>query len=377
MLRSWLRLAVVLAASFLLPLLGALLGGIPAGRLVAIPLQHPLWDSLAPRPWPTAVAWLVVVAVALLLLVLARPRRSGAGAWQARRHGRLPRYAWLGVLALLAAIAAVDAEAVNLAGGLLLLAVTLVAGADTERRSGSSLIRLRPGYFFSLFAVSLAGGWTFYWLNLFLQLWSYPPADELAPFVLGKSVDYATLLPALLVLRQWLGTFPRILSWTSRSRPLPLRGAPQGGLLLVAISVLALLGASLWPDWVYPLTLLAPLGMAVGLTLLARRPTPFAGVANGDWSRVLLPGAAALLVGLITQGANQTLGPAWVLELPLIGGPELLGLPIPAWLWLPCLGLLGVWLADQLAGAWKQRSQRPPDRPRFPVKIVLEQRRMR
>ncbi|MGB5737297.1 MAG: hypothetical protein WBM40_22960, partial [Thiohalocapsa sp.] len=51
---------------------------------------------------------------------------------------------------------------------------------------------------------------------------------------------------------------------------------------------------------------------------------------------------------------------------------ELLGLPLPAWLWLPALGLLGLWVGDQLTTPWKQRPQQPASRPRFPVQVVVE-----
>jgi hypothetical protein len=302
----------------------------------------------------------------------ARPVNRPGQSVETHEPGPMPRYAWLGVFTLMIAVAAIDSGAVNLATGLIIAALMLFANADTQRRTGNSLIRQRPGYFFSLFAASLAVGWSFYWLNLYLQLWTYPAANEAVPFVLGKSVDYALLLPALLSLRQWLASFPRLLDLTTRARPLPGRSSPREGWILFGVAVSALTGAALWSDWIYALTLLAPLLLAVSLQQLRGQPTLFAGLANGDWSRILLPAAAALILAVTTLTCNQLFGPAWVFHLPLIGAPSLLGLPLPAWLYLPLLGLLGVWIGDQLTSPWKQRPQPPRFRPKFPVKVVVE-----
>jgi hypothetical protein len=152
----------------------------------------------------------------------------------------------------------------------------------------------------------------------------------------------------------------------------PGQATPQEGWTLLGLGSVALAGAALWPDWVYPLTLLAPLVLAFGLSELLGRPTLLAGLGRGDWSRLLLPAVAALLVGLVAQAGNALLGPAWVIDLPQLGGPDLLGLPPPAWLLVAALGLLAVWVADQLTDPWRQRPQRPPHRPRFPVRVVIE-----
>jgi hypothetical protein len=110
--------------------------------------------------------------------------------------------------------------------------------------------------------------------------------------------------------------------------------------------------------------------LAVALQQLRGRPTPLAGMASGDWSRILLPALAAVLLGALAQGLNALLGPAWRIELPLIGGPQLLGLPLPGWLWIALLGPFGVWLADQLTDPYKQDPQQPAP-GRFPVQIEI------
>mgnify|MGYP003561687344 CR=1 FL=1 len=134
--------------------------------------------------------------------------------------------------ALIAAIMAIDGGAINVAIGLILAALTLFADADTQRRTGNSLIQQQPGYFSSLFAASFVIGWCCYWLNLYLQLWTYPAATETVPFVLGKSLYYALLLPAVLSLRQWLASWPLLLDLTSRARPRHIQTTPGQGIVL-------------------------------------------------------------------------------------------------------------------------------------------------
>lgn len=361
----------------LLPWLGAVLAGTPLAELLALPLRARAWDPLPPDPVITLAANLLAVGLVVTLAALVWPRRpapepQSSSASAAAGPRRWPRGSWLGTFALIAAVIAWDGAATQVTIALMTLALILFAAADTERRTGSSLIRQRRGYFLSLFAASLILGWCYYWLNLYLGIWVYPAATETVPFVLGKSLAYAVLLPALLVLRQWLASYPRLLALTTRGRPLPGAATPQEGWLLLGLGTVALLGAALWPDWLYPLTLLAPLLLAVGLGQLRGRATVLAGLGRGDWSRILLPAAAALLLGLLAQAANQLLGPAWSIRLPQLGGPALLGLPLPAWLGVAALGLLGVWVADQLTEPWRRRPQQPPHRPRFPVRVVVE-----
>ena len=357
----------------LLPLLGAVLGGLPLPERLQLPLTARAWDPLGPSPlitWSTDGLALLLLAACVFF---AWPRRPAGPCKPTPVSGGIRRFAWLGVFALLLALIAADGGAVSAVIGLVTLALAIFANADTERRTGHSLLTRRPGYFGSLFAASLIAGWLlFYWLNLYLQLWTYPAATEAVPFLLGQSLHYAVLLPALLSLRQWLASYPALLRAVTRAEPLTGgAAAAQEGWVLLLVALPALAGAALWPDWIYPLTLSAPLLMAIALQQIRRRPTPFAGIATGDWSRILLPALAALLLGLLTQGLNALLGPAWVIQLPLLGGPALFGLPLAAWVWIALLGPFGVWLSDQLTKPWQERPQQPLPRSRFPVRVEI------
>ncbi|MEA1050677.1 hypothetical protein U5801_12790 [Lamprobacter modestohalophilus] len=374
------RLLAITLLTVLLPLAGAVLSGQPLSSLLHFPLHVRGWDPAPINAALTDAAQLFAILLVGALLWLCWPRkrkRPDIADGQRRTAQRpWPRYVWLSLLVLIAALIAIDGQAFNAAIGLLTLALTLLLNANTERRTGSSLISQRRGYFLLLFPASLAAGWlVFYWLNLFIGVWTYPSATEAVPFALGKSLDYASLLPALLSLRQWLGSFPRLLRWTQSGLPLGDRG--QAGWPLIGLASLALASGAVWPDQLYPLMLIAPSILALGLQIAAHQATSLSGIAQGDWSRPLLTTAAAALLMAYSQAINLLLGsltsasPAWAYQLPLLGGIELLGLPAPAWLITLPLALLGLWLADQLTEPFKRRPQQPPFRPRSPVQIPV------
>ncbi len=367
-------LLTLLSLLFAMPLLGAFLSGQPLAELMHLPLTQRAWDPLPAGPLWSALLTTASLCTLAAALWFARPRGTPARASAPATPGPLPRFTWFALLSLGLTVIAVEGGAILLGGGLATLSVALLANADTQRRTGTCLISRRPGYFLSLFPASLALGWAFYWIDLFVQLWHYPAATESVPFVLGKSVGDALLLPALLSIRQWLASFPRVLGWTTRARPLGGSGSREEGWILLALACAGLLGTAVWPDRIYPLTMLAPLLCALGMQQVGGRPTLFSGLGNGDWSRVLLPALAALIIGLLLQGWNTAIGPGWVVTLPLVDGPLWLGVPLIGFLWMLPTGLLGVWVADQLAAPWRDRPQAPQQRPRFPVKIVIGNR---
>lgn len=380
-------LLVLGLAMLLLPAIGALIAGIPLGELLALPLSTRAWDPLPLAPTAVGLACAVAAASVLLPLWLARPsagqppRSSDPGRSQTldlRPLVAMRLVVW-GALLLGAALALALAGLPGVSQPTLILGLTLGLAGDTKRRTGTSLLTKRPGYLLLLYPVSALIGWLFHWLNLFVQLWIYPnaDADSAIPFVLVRTLDYATLLPALMILRQWLGSWRGLLEWSSRARewgkandlPSSIAAPDRRSGLWLGLSALGLAGAGVWPDWVWPLTWMAPLLLAIGLQGARSHPGPFAAVRRGDWSRVLSVAAAALLLGILIQGWNHLAGPVWVFQLPLIHELPLFGLPLPGYVGLLPLGLLGLWIADQLTHPWRRR---PLGRPGpFPVRLSV------
>jgi len=368
-------LLTLVAAMLVLPPLGALVGGQPLGQFLSLPLDVRTGDPL-PLDRPVFAVFSAGVSVLVIAtLWFARPRRplreSGVTPRTLVRAGRFPRWGAWGALAAGAAMAAAMGGMSGASQPLLVLGLTLLLAAHTEWRSGISLVRQRPGFFLLLYPASALLGWLFHWVNLFLQLWVYPGAgaDSAIPFVLVRTLDYATLLPALLVLRQWLASWRPLLDWCTRSGSSQGFERPQSGWLSIGAASIGLAGSAVWPDWIWPLTWVSPVLLVMGIQQLGGKSTLFSGTRRGDWSRILIPALAALLLGLLIQGWNVLVGPVWTFNLPLIQARPLFGLPLPAYAGLLPLGLLGVWCADQLAHPWRQRLK---DRfPAFPVRISV------
>jgi hypothetical protein len=365
---AFLPLAVVLILCLALPIIGALVAGQPLDQFLHLPLEARGWDALPPNPGATWVSLALGSALVALTLWLARSRnptqrQPGAG-------GAWPRWAWTGPCLIVAALAAGDLWGGRPSGPLALLGITLTLNAHTLRRAGMCLLGQNPRYFLALYPTGILLGWTIHWLNLFLQLWHYPDAPGPIPFALLATLDYAVLLPALLSLRQWLGTLPGLADWGRRAAPLDPGDVRWTAWPLIGLAGFGLIGAGVWPDQIYPLTWISPLLLALALQGLGGGAGLLAGLARGDWGRLLLTILAALLLGLAAQAWNQWAGPFWVFDLSLIGGPAPLGLPLPGWFGLIPLGLFALWIADQIAKPWHGRSK--PLFPKFPVKIVVK-----
>ena len=88
-------------------------------------------------------------------------------------------------------------------------AFILVVNAASWRRQGTCLMLQRTRGFLLLFPASAVFWWFFEYLNRFVQNWQYAAAAYPAGvyFVLA-SVSFATVLPAVLSVREWLLSFP-------------------------------------------------------------------------------------------------------------------------------------------------------------------------
>jgi hypothetical protein len=367
---AFLPLAVVLVLCIVLPPIGALVASQPLGQFLYLPLEARGWDALPPDPAFTWTGLTLGAVLVALILWLARPHTAAPDRPQTGGNGPWPAWAWGAPGLVIAAFAVSDLWGARLGAPLALLGLTLALNAHSLRRAGVCLLGQSPRYFLALFPAGALLGWVIHWLNLYLQLWHYPNAPAPLPFALLATLNYAVLLPLMLSLRQWLGTLPALVDWGRHAVPLSLGGGRKAGWPLIALAGLGLIGAGVWPDRIYPLTWVSPLLLAQGLQGLGGGVGLWAGLDRGDWRRPFLTALAALLLGLGAQAWNQWAGPFWVFDLPLIGGPSPLGLPLIGWLGLIPLGLLGLWVADQVASPWRGKPRkRFPD---FPIKIMVK-----
>lgn len=370
MLAPFTPLLILVAACFGLPLLGSLLAREPFGQYLRVPLTARSYDALPLDAGIFTATTLILAALVLIVGFLAWPRSRVQTPGERLDPHAMPAWVWAGTLLTALAPLAGRSAWSGIGLTLFLLGLTLLLNGETQRRTGSSLLTKRPWFFVSLFAAGALLGWIYHYLNLYLQLWVYPGANATLPFVADATLSYTVLLPALLSLRQWLASYPRVLDFLRHGRPVSISGGGEIGWIYIALASIGLAGAGIWPDWIFPLSWVSPLLLVIGMQQVRNKPTLFNGPVQGDWSRILLTALSAVALGAITLAWNRLAGPIWVTGLPLIDHARVLGLAAPAYAGFVPLGLLGLWLADQLAHPWRKR---PLKRfTKFPFKVVTK-----
>ncbi|MDP1636009.1 MAG: hypothetical protein Q8L69_15180 [Gallionellaceae bacterium] len=162
----------------------------------------------------------------------------------------------------------------------------------TFRRTGHSLWRSQRSYLLWCGVAGAIMGMLLAWLNLFADSWITPSASESAS-LLFATLCATSLLPAVLITRLWLAG---LLKLGTRRFALPaLPAEPAAKSLLFA----ALIGLMLGPIHIHELGWLfwlSPLLLLVALQLLWHESNVFSGLAQGDWSRLLLGSLSGILV---------------------------------------------------------------------------------
>jgi hypothetical protein len=359
-------------AVLILPSLGAWLAGYPLSAFFQFPLISRGWDPLPfdPRAYAVACAGALIMLLAFAGLALSGRQRTQPT--PASPPSAYPRWIGLGLASLALGVFVAALRQPLASAPWLWLGLILLINGSTWRRTGQCLLTRRPGYLLSLFPAGMLTGWLIHYLNLFLRSWYYPGLDQTPGWQIAfvHSLEFGLLLPLLISLRHWLAGHPRLLHRLLHGRPFYGGQGVDRGWLLLALGAIGLAGAGIWPDRLVSLSWMAPLLVAIGLSLTLGRPTPFAGLRHGDWSRPVLGAVAALLIGLLDLAWDQAWGPVRRFSVSLLQGPDLLGLPIPALAQFVVWGLLGLWVADQLVTPWRRR---PLQRfPKFPVRVVLK-----
>lgn len=229
------------------------------------------------------------------------------------------------------------------------------------RKTQHSMLRAQRHYLLWCGVAGLFIGMLLGWLNLFSASW-FSPASPAGTLLLAALAG-AALLPAVIVARRWLAGLPGLVRLGMRRFALPaLPAEPAARSLLFA----ALLGLMLgpihirelgWLFWLSPLLLLA------ALQLLWHESTVFSGLAQGDWSRVLLGSLSGILVcGIALICYRMTGG-----TLQLTSGTSSM------FFGFALFGILALQLGDIVAEHWrgKTRGEVFKKKP-FPIPIVTK-----
>lgn len=333
--RVLLKLSVFAAMAAGLPLLGIALAGMPAARYLEFPpttryVEHP------PYSLPLFLLGVLLVLAPLFPFVRrAASFRQDRGAAGSHRDP-FPPWGWVGLAAGIVFwflawtrfpwFAPYQAHTFTP----LWLSFVLVVNALSRRRSGRCLLTERPLFFLLLFPASAAFWWSFEYLNRFVQNWYYLDTgayDGWEYFWLA-TLPFSTVLPAVLSVREWIGTFPRFDIPFRNFLPVPVRRSREVSWALLAAAAGSLTGIGIRPDLLYPLLWVSPLAVLAALDGIAGKRHLLSGPAEGDWREVVGFGLAALLCGFFWEMWNVHSLAKWEYSIPYVQRFLLFEMPV-------------------------------------------------
>lgn len=349
-------LFILTISILMLPAAGAIFSGTPLKEIAAFP---PLTEPASHPPFSRTVFLLYLlfsVAVLFLIIFAARSCAKDFGEDALRRQEPFPWWGWaaLGFLFLFwwAAWTRISWFA-PLQGHTFLplwLCYIFTVNGLCRSRCGFSLLD-RPLVFWSLFPLSAVFWWAFEYLNQFVDNWMYTGVDygPLA-YSLHASISFSTVLPAVYSTRLLLLYSPflqrRFCGLPSLRPYLPQHPAPP----VLLISCLGLIGVGLWPEQLFFLLWLAPLGILVSLKKMAGLPTLFSDMAKGDWRPAISAALAALVCGFFWEMWNYYSQAKWIYSIPYVHRFTLFEMPLLGYMGYLPFGMLCIELVELVFG---------------------------
>ena len=206
----------------------------------------------------------------------------------------------------------------------------LVVNGIKQIRTGHSMVVDSPFYLLKLFIVSALFWWFFEYLNRFVQNWYYVGIGNLTSFdyFLYATLPFSTVLPAVIGTYELLKTFPFLYRGLNNFIVLKIPSSKRiafGILLLFAVGF-SFIG--IYPDYLFPLLWVSPLGIIVAIQTLNEEKTIFANIAKGDWSDIAMFAFSALICGFFWEMWNYHSVAKWVYEVPFVGSYKIFEMPL-------------------------------------------------
>lgn len=350
----------MLLATILLPLAGRVFMGEPLDRLWQFPPPLAMPEDFPRFSWFAVAALVVAIALLLLPWVLFPRRRATPEDDLAppAPERRFPFWGWLAVdwtlLWWFIAWTRIDALSAIQPHTFfpLWLGFILVLNALVIRRTGSALLTRAPGKWLTLFLASAVFWWAFEWLNRFVDNWHYLGAAHFSAFRYGlhATICFATVLPAVLAMREWLGSFATLQCGLGRGPIISGLGHGAFALFLIAVGILGLFGLGAWPAFFYPAVWAAPLALLWGLRRLLTHSGMLCELAMGDWKRPATWALAALGCGFFWEMWNLHSMPKWLYAVPYVDRWHLFEMPIFGYLGYLPFGIVCGWAVEALVG---------------------------
>lgn len=246
-------------------------------------------------------------------------------------------------------------------GTLAVLAFGFLLDTLTFRRTGHSLLRSQRNYLlWSGVAGTVTGTLTAY-LNLFASSWFTSGSNTL--ILLLAAFSGTVLLPVILVARLWLAGLPGVVRLSTRRLPLPALPSETAAMILLLVALGGLLVGPVWIDRLGWLFWISPLLLLAALQLLWNESTIFSGLAQGDWSRIVLGSVSGIVVGGFALAVYRLSGGTLYLASgtwQLVAG-------------LAVFGLLCLQLGDTVAEHWRGKTRGEVfKRKSFPIPVVTK-----
>lgn len=328
---KWTAIGLILLAA---PLAGAAMGGSPIGGYLQFPPRPP---AMAPPPFSRPVFW----GYAVLIMAAVTPfLATGLRALARHRLGPPPqgRWPWWGSLALAAGAASWFLAWSRLDGFAavqphtfvpLWLSYIGVVNALALRRTGRCMLTHRRRHLALLFAGSAAFWWFFEYLNRFVKNWYYTGAEYGAlTYSLLATASFATVLPAVLGTRDWLAGFDLFRRGWDHWPPLGPRHPRRAAAAVLGLATLALAGIAAWPNLLFALVWVAPLGVVISVQTLWGRRHLLGEPSRGRWAPVVTAAAAALVCGFFWEMWNAGSLVGWTYSVPYVQRFELFAMPL-------------------------------------------------
>ena len=195
-------------------------------------------------------------------------------------------------------------------------------------RRGKSLLTRARWHYPLLFLTSSLFWWAFETLNIPVQNWHYildQPYSPLAYFLIA-SLNFSTVLPAVMETAELLSTFPPLHPRLPASIPGPQ--LPIWGLVLVELlGILCLILPWLYPRYFFGLIWLCLVLILDPINNLCRRKSALAHIAVGDWRFIVLP-LAGLCCGFLWEMWNFYALPKWYYTIPYVGFWKIFEMPL-------------------------------------------------
>ncbi|MGO8948171.1 MAG: hypothetical protein ACLQUY_11005 [Ktedonobacterales bacterium] len=266
---------------------------------------------------------------------------------EARRSDRLfshrfPAYGWLGLILNLLAWASswLRIGPWNYTFFALWFGFILVVdGLNYARKGHSPLKRSKIG-FTGLFVASAPFWWLFEFFNIGVRNWHYRMGQYYSPlgFILIATLDFSTVLPAVMEIAEFLTSFERLRPRLEASDIGPKLGR-RLTIALISLGVICAVLPFMFPRYTFPLVWLCVFFLLDPINNLARQKSAFGHLLAHDWRFFIAIPLSALICGFFWEMWNSLALPQWIYTIPYINSSPAL---FPAHLFeMPLLGYTG------------------------------------